>query len=169
MGNVHVYIHVLKLSLILLTYYRQNSLKCIDGSPVSSRNFLNSHRLTPYRPYIYKTQLQCNVTFIHITPRLHCNAPQEDSTLLATRYMQLLSFLSLICSKEQRLCVAFHNLPPLWPIHAAAPGTTRRQVYLMGSANQTWRLFTNTSSTCTWIWSKIGCLRLAAAQKRGFV
>ena len=103
MGNVHVYIHVLKLSPILLTYYRQNSLKCIDGSPVFSRNFLNSHLLTPYSTYSpTSTRPNFNVTFIHVTLRL-----QEESTLLATRSMQLLSFLSLICSKEERLCGSF--------------------------------------------------------------
>ena len=126
MGNVRVYIHVLKLSPILLTYSRQNSLKCIDGSPLFSRNFLNSHLLTPYSTYIYKTQLQCNVTFIHVTPRLHCNAPQEESTLLATRYMQLLSFLSLICSKEERLCGSFSKPSTIaLPIHVLCLGFSK--------------------------------------------
>ena len=73
------YIHVLKLSPILLTYSRQNSLKCIDGSPVSSRIFLNSHLLTPYSTYIYKTQLQCDLYTHYTATSLQCTSGGVDS------------------------------------------------------------------------------------------
>ena len=81
-GQCTMYIHVLKLSPILLTYSRQNSLKCIDGSLVSSRNFLNSHILTPYIQHLHlqdPTSFQCDLYTHYTATSLQCTSGGVDS------------------------------------------------------------------------------------------
>ena len=82
-------------------------------------------------------------------------------------YMQLFPFLSLICSKEPRLCAGFSQ-PAL--MHRHLGQLVEKFIWRPLVANgllgfvSTFPLFNIPS--CTWSQSKIGFLRLAPAQER---